>query len=201
MTTMTLPRPANTSTKLPRHKLWTVAQFHRLGDLGLFEGTGAMLIHGEILENGPMNPPHRIALELTNEAIRRVFGRGWRICIQMPLVLGMTTDPQPDVAVIAGDPRAMSSHPSTAELIVEISDTSIRYDTIEKMSLYAAAGIREYWVLDVNSRQLIVHRDPTPDANATFGYTYTSIQSYTSTATVSPLAVPGASLLVSDLLP
>ena len=62
--------------------LWTVDQFHYLGDLGMFEGRRAMLLEGVIVEEGPMNPPHRIALELTADAIRLAFGTGWRFCVQ-----------------------------------------------------------------------------------------------------------------------
>src|SRR5271165_3011508 len=103
----------------PRNLLWTVDQFHYLGDLGIFEGRRAMLIDGVIVEEGPMNPPHRIALELSSEALRVAFGSGWRICVQMPLVLDQTMDPEPDITVVAGSPRGITTHPTTAALIVE----------------------------------------------------------------------------------
>lgn len=86
----------------PRNLLWTVDQFHYLGDLGIFEGRRAMRIKGVIVEEGAMNPPHRIALELAGEALRAAFGAGWRVCVQMPLVLGQLTDPEPDLAIVAG---------------------------------------------------------------------------------------------------
>jgi hypothetical protein len=89
----------------PRNLLWAVDQFHYLGDLGMFEGRRAMLIDGVIVGEGPMNPPHRVALELSGEALRTAFGAGWRVCVQMPLVLGQSTDPEPDVAVVAWTPR------------------------------------------------------------------------------------------------
>ena len=128
----------------PRTLLWTVDQFHYLGDLGMFEGRRAWLVDGVIVEEGPMNPPHRIALELSESALRDAFGTGWRVCNQMPLVLGQTTDPEPDLAVIAGSPRGATVHPTTAALVVEVSDSSLRYDTTLKMSLYAAGGIADY---------------------------------------------------------
>src|SRR3954451_15126883 len=143
----------------PRNLLWTVDQFHYLGDLGMFEGRRAMLIDGVIVEEGTMNPPHRIALELASEALRTAFGPGWRICVQMPLVLGQSTDPEPDIAVVAGTPRGTTTHPTTAALVVEVADSSLRFDTTAKLALYAAAPIAEYWVLDVNARQLLVFRD------------------------------------------
>src|SRR6478752_7282225 len=103
----------------PRNMLWTVDQFHYLGDLGVFEGRRAMLIDGVIVEEGPMNPPHRIALELAQDALRAAFGAGWRVCVQMPLVLGQTTDPEPDVAVVVGPVRGSAAHPTTAALVIE----------------------------------------------------------------------------------
>jgi len=103
--------------------------------------------------------------------------------------------------VVIGRPGDYTEHPTTAELIVEISDTSLRYDTTEKMSLYAATMIREYWVLDINGRQLLVHRDPVADATAIFGFRYASIQTFGATDSVSSLAQPSATVRVADLLP
>jgi Uma2 family endonuclease len=181
--------------------LWTVDQFHYLGDLGMFEGRRAWLVNGVIVEEGPMNPPHRIALELSEEVLRAAFGPGWRVCNQMPLVLGQATDPEPDLAVIAGSPRRATTHPTTAALVVEISDSSLRYDTALKMSLYAAGGIADYWVVDVTGRQLFVFRDPRPDAAQPHGHGYATQQTLGPADRVAPLAAPGASILVSDLLP
>src|SRR5437016_4146799 len=127
----------------PQPVRWTCVEFHRFGDLGVFEGRRALLIDGVILEQGPMNPPHAITLELVEEAVRAAFGPGWRLRIQMPLILGQHTDPEPDLAVVPGKPRDSAAHPTTAELVVEVADSSFRFDTSEKRGLYAAAGIRE----------------------------------------------------------
>jgi Uma2 family endonuclease len=185
----------------PRNLLWTVDQFHYLGDLGMFEGRRAWLVDGVIVEEGQMNPPHRIALELSENALRAAFGPGWRVCNQMPLVLGQTTDPEPDLAVIAGSPRGTNAHPTTAALVVEVSDTSLRYDTTLKMSLYAAGGIAEYWVVDVENRQLLVFRDPRPDASASHGHGYATRLTLSPADAISPLAAPGVTVAVGDLLP
>ncbi len=186
-----LVAPAPTS---PAAKLWTVAEFHRLGELGLFEGRRAMLVHGEILEEGPMNPPHAIASTKTEDLIRELFGRAFHVRVQKPLVFGLDIDPEPDVVVVRGRPADYPSHPATAELVVEVSDTSLRYDTTDKAALYAAAGIPEYWVLDLNGRQLLVFRDPMAGA-------YATASAVPADGTVSPLAAPGATLTVADLLP
>lgn len=194
-------RPGPLPAATPAPKVWTVDQFHYLGDMGSFEGLRAKLIHGTIVEEGPMNPPHRIALELTADVLRGVFGAGWRVCPQMPLVLGQTTDPQPDFAVVRGSARGTTAHPTTAELVVEIADSSLSYDTTTKAELYATAGIPEYWVLDVDGRQLRVYRDPAPLPAGLGAAAYRSLRTLGPGDTVSPLAAPTAVIPVSDLLP
>jgi Uma2 family endonuclease len=172
---------------------WTCAEFHRFGDMGVFEGRRAMLIDGVILEEGPMNPPHAITLELVEEAIRTAFGTGWRIRGQSPLVLGQDLDPEPDLAVIAGTPRGSLGHPTMAELVIEVADSSLAFDTNDKRLLYARAGIREYWVVDVNGRRLLVYRDPRAGD-------YATQQALAPADVVSPLALPSAVVRVADLL-
>ena len=183
----------------PQPVQWTCAEFHRFGDLGMFEGRRAMLIDGVMLEQGPMNPPHAITLELVEDAVRAAFGPGWRLRIQMPLVLGQRTDPEPDLAVVPGRPRDSAAHPTTAELVVEVADSSLRFDTTEKRGLYAAAGIREYWVVDVNGRQLLVYRDPHASPGQPHGHDYASVQTLRPADGVTPLAAPGATVRAADL--
>jgi Uma2 family endonuclease len=173
---------------------WTCAEFHRLGDIGVFEGRRAMLIDGVILEEGPMNPPHAVTLGLVEEAIRAAFGSGWWLRHQSPLILGEDLDPEPDLAVVPGRPRDYAGHPTTAELVVEVADSSLDFDTNEKRLLYARAGIRDCWVVDINGRRLLVYRDPRAGDYA--------IQHVLGPAdTVAPLAAQAAVVRVADLLP
>ncbi len=192
MATIAFPssRPA---TAGPRPLRWTCAEFHRFGDMGVFEGRRAMLIDGVILEEGPMNPPHAITLGLVEGALRTAFGAGWRFRSQSPLVLGQDLDPEPDFAVIAGTPRGSAGHPTMADLVVEAADSSLAFDTNEKRLLYARAGIREYWVVDINGRRLLVYRDPKAGD-------YAAQQAFGPADAVSPLAEPGATVRVADLL-
>jgi Uma2 family endonuclease len=181
--------------------LWTVDQFHYLGDLGMFEGRRAWLVDGVIVEEGPMNPPHAIAATKTEDAVRDAFGKGYHVRVAKPLVLGQSTDPEPDVAAVVGKPGDYTSHPTTAALVVEVSDTSLRYDTSVKLSLYAAGGISEYWVVDVAGRQLLVFRDPKSDATQSHGHGYAAQLTLGPSDAISPLAAPNATVRVSDLLP
>jgi Uma2 family endonuclease len=192
LTTTALPSSQGALT-VPRPVRWTCAEFHRFGDMGVFEGRRAMLIDGVILEEGPMNPPHAITLELVEQAIRTAFGAGWRVRNQSPLVLGQDLDPEPDIAVIAGTARGSSGHPTTADLVVEVADSSLDFDTNDKRLLYARAGIREYWVVDINARRLLVYRDPQAGD-------YATQQALGPAGAVSPLAAPAATVRVADLL-
>jgi Uma2 family endonuclease len=197
MSTVTLSTPTTSTT--PRPLLWTVAEFNQLGDMGVFEGRRAMLIHGVILEQGPMNPPHANALILTHEAVRAAFGSGWVVRIQMPLILGQHLNPEPDVAVVPGRVQDYPAHPTAASLVVEVADSSRTYDTTEKAELYATANIPDYWVLDVDGRRLLVFRDPAPVAAG--GTAYRTHLALGPADSVSPLAAPGATIAVADLLP
>jgi Uma2 family endonuclease len=172
---------------------WTCAEFHRFGDMGVFEGRRAMLIDGVILEQGPMSPPHAITLELVKETLRTAFGTVWWLRQQLPLILGQDTDPEPDLAVVPGRARDHVRHPTTAELVVEVADSSLDFDTNVKRLLYAKAGIREYWVVDINGRRLLVYRDPQAGD-------YNTQQALGPADAVAPLAAPAAVVRVADLL-
>ena len=192
MTTLLLPSPPPAPAG-PRPLHWKCAEFHRFGDLGLFEGRRAMLIDGVILEQGPMNPPHAITLGLVDEAIRTAFGTGWWVRQQSALILGLDTDPEPDLAVVPGRPRDYAGHPSTADLVIEVADSSLNFDCNEKRLLYARAQIIEYWVVDINGRRLLVYRDPQAGD-------YATQRALGPTDAVSPLAAPAATVQVADLL-
>jgi Putative restriction endonuclease len=140
-------------------------------------------------------------LELASEVLRAAFGAGWRVRVQMPLVLGQSTDPEPDLALVAGSARGTTAHPTSAALVVEVSDASLRYDTTVKQSLYAAAGIADYWVLDVTGRRVLVFRDPRLDPSQPHGHGYATQAVHAPGAAVHPLAVPTAAVPVADLLP
>ena len=124
MTTIALPS-SRPSPAGPRPLRWTCAEFHRFGDMGVREGRRAMLIDGVILEQGPMNPPHAIALGLVEEALRTAFGSDWWLRQQSPLILRQDTDPEPDLAIVPGRPGDYAAHSTTADLVVEVADSSL----------------------------------------------------------------------------
>ncbi len=197
-----IPRPKSArSSTLPNWQ-WTWLQFHRLGDMGWFEGKTVMLIEGEIKEMPGPNPPHTTANELTLDAVKAAFGAGFYVRGQQPLELGQTTDPVPDVAVVKGNKRDYATvHPTAALLVIEVSESTIDYDDGDKANLYAAGAIADYWVVDLVNRQLIVYRDPVPDTSCRHGACYQSRLTYGPGASVSPIAATHASIATGDLLP
>lgn len=173
-----------------------------MGDLGLFERMKLILVDGEILEMPMPNPPHDVALAKTHDWLRTAFGSGFWVRPQMGLVFGINTDPGPDLAVVVGgydDYR--DHHPTTALLIAEIANSSLAYDTGDKASLYAAAGIPDYWVVDLENRRVIVFRDPQTDAAMKYGHGYASATAYGPSNSFSPLSVSTAKVTAAELLP
>lgn len=203
MSAVTAPPPQPAPQGRPPKQLRiTVTQFNRMGDMGWFEGRRPFLLDGVIWEQGPMDPPHATGLMLTTEALRTVFGTGWVIRPQMPLHVDQYNDPLPDFAVVPGGLRDyLGKHPTTAALVVEISDTTLTTDITEKAERYATAGIADYWVLDLTGRRLLVFRDPAPLPKGLGATAYRTHLTFAPADRVSPLAAPSSSVSVGDLLP
>src|SRR5579872_2344703 len=119
------------------------------------------------------------------------------------LCLGQTpgSEPQPDLAVIPGLRRHYTSHPTVAALIVEVADSTLYYVTTTKAELYATAGVQDYWVLDLEGKQLLVFREPVELPSGLGATAYRVHKVLGPTQTIAPLAAPNNSILVSDLLP
>ncbi len=179
--------------------VFTRKEYYALGDNHFFRDQRVQLIGGVIFQESPMNTPHATAVSLGLAALQAVFGAGHHIRVQLPIDLGLVSEPEPDLAAVIGSPRDyLGAHPKTALLVVEVSDTTIQADTHAKASLYASGGVADYWVVDLTTDRVIVFRAPRPDANARFGHDYGSLAAYGRDDT---LAAPSARVLVSDLLP
>lgn len=184
-------------------KRWMRQEYEKMAEAGVFSpGERVELIDGEILTMTPQKSPHATAILLTVEALRTAFGPVCTVRPQLPLALDPLSEPEPDIAVVSGSPRDCSNdHPSSALLIVEVADTTLEYDRQRKGSLYARAGIADYWILNLTDRRLEVYRDPAPANLAVYGWAYRTVQHYTANQFISPLASPQARINVADLLP
>jgi Uma2 family endonuclease len=186
----------------PQVHQWTQDEYYRMAEAGLFDGKHVELIEGRIVEMSPMGSYHRTSVILTGDVLRQVFGQGYFVSTQCPLDLGEKSEPEPDVAVIAGDVRDYKdAHPTTAVLVVEVAEASLTYDRTEKASLYAKAGIQDYWILNLIDRQLETRRTPIVDPTQPFGFGYASATILKEADFAAPLAMPQAKIAVADLLP
>ena len=148
------------------------------------------------------NPPHNTSLTLADYRFKAIFPTGFVVRVQMGLELGQTTDPVPDLAVVRGDLRAFASvQPTTAELVIEVADSTLAYDTGDKANLYAAGGIADYWVIDLVHDRLVVFRDPRPDPGQSHGASYFHQIMLGRGDSIAPLAAPATAINVNDLLP
>ena len=183
----------------PRPMRWACKLGSAVADHGFFEGRRTCLIDRQLYEEGPEPPAHCCSRGLVAEVFRTAFA-GCHLWQRCSLVLGDDTNPVPDVAVVPGpltDYR--TRHPTSAVFVVEIADLSLDFDTTVKAELYAAAGVPDYWVVDLVNRQVLVFRDPNP--GGTRGATYQFRLTVGPGDTVTPLALPGVAVAVADLLP
>ena len=186
-----------------RTRRFTRAEYERLIDLGMFRpGEPIELIGGELMVAEPQGAPHYTAIRKTAKALEAAFGPGWEVRTEGPIGLDDESEPEPDIAVVPGSPDDYArAHPSRPVLTVEVAESSLALDRQHKGSLYARAGLADYWVLNLVDRVLEVYRGPIADSSAPFGWRYGHREVLGGLARVTPLAAPRSSIAVAQLLP
>lgn len=192
---------APSAIQLPRARRWTRVEYERLIKLGVFRPDERLeLLDGQLIVREPQGSRHAATIRRVIAALRRALGDTWQIDSQLPIALDDDSEPEPDISVVPHDPGAyVDGHPSHAALIVEIAESSYRIDRDYKAGLYARAGVRDYWVIDIAQSVLEVHREPERAGEAI--WRYRSIATLRPPALVTPLVAPDRSIRVSDLLP
>jgi Uma2 family endonuclease len=182
---------------------WTRAEYDHLIDIGVFRPDERLeLLGGELIVSEPQNSGHYTAIGLVEDALRAALGPGWLVRSQGPIELDDESEPEPDIAVTPGDRRSYSRrHPSQPALVVEVAESRLAFDREHKGSLYARARLEDYWILNLVDRVPEVYRRPVRDPSSPFGWRYASREVFSGESSVELLAVPGARVLVSDLLP
>lgn len=183
----------------PRVKRWTKRQYNAMVERGMFQGERTFLYRGELIEMPPMGALHRIAVMNMNHWLTATFRPDYCIQIQSPFQTPGESVPEPDAAVITTEQAMRRPHPNAAILLVEVADSSLDLDH-EKALDYAAAGVPEYWILDVVSRSLEVYRNPAADSAAALGFRYSSHQIYQEGQSIASLARPNAPVTIAILL-
>ncbi len=178
---------------LPLHPL-TVDDLAAMVDAGILdENDRVELLDGVLVEMSPQSPAHAAAVgQLTMLLAPIAAAQGLVVSPQCPLdVVSPISQPEPDLAVATAG--SSDAYPAQAQLVIEVSLTSRAVDLGRKAAIYAAAAIPEYWVLDLDSRRLVVHRDPAADR-------YETIAALTDADSVTAAQLPLA-VAVAELLP
>ncbi len=175
-------------------KRWTHEEYHAADEAGMFRNEQVELIDGEIYVMSPMSQRHASGILRVQYALLGVAPQGYIVRTQLP-ILGDTSEPEPDVGLAIGEVDDLDlAIPSTLELAVEVSLTSLDFDRTEKRIVYARQSIPEYWILNLVDDCLEVYREPVGD-------NYRRRTIVNADQSVSSLAIPAAELAVSDLLP
>ena len=181
---------------------WQRAEYERLVELGMFEGESLELIDGQLVVAEPQAAYHAAAITKVDYALRAIVTPGWIIRLQAPISLDVESEPEPDLAVVPGQPGDYRhAHPAHPALIVEVAQSSLDFDRARKGSLYARAAVPDYWIVNLVDGVLEVYREPEPHAPAAFGWRYGSVARLSPPAVIAPVAFGAGPVAVADLLP
>lgn len=166
-------------------------EYDRMVDLGMFAEERVELLYGMVVRMSPHGPDHDTTIErLTELLVVALRGRA-RVRIQSSFAASDTSEPEPDVAVVPiADYRR--AHPNVAQLIVEVAGSSIIRDRGSKANVYAASGVREYWVVNLAERTIEVRTDPSAEG-------YCSVRIVRSHESITPIAFPDLVVAIADL--
>jgi Uma2 family endonuclease len=190
--------PSSTVKSIPELflKRWTVADYHRMITSGVLTSDDRVeLLDGHVIEMVPQDPPHASTTDEGSDYLKALFAGQAKVRAQLPVTLSNCSEPEPDIAVVRIDNnRYRDRHPNPADifLLIEIADATLKRDRTHKAKLYAQANVPEYWIVDVNQRQLIVFRDPQDGM-------YQSEAVLTATDQIAPLAFPDVMIKLQSL--
>jgi Uma2 family endonuclease len=179
-------------------RMWTVEEYHRMAETGILdEDERVELLEGKIIWMSAKGTAHRSAVGRTYKLLENRLGSQAWIAIQDPITLNKRSEPEPDIAVVQINRFDYADHhptPSEVYFIIEVADSSLKFDCETKGKAYAQAEITDYWVLDVINRQLYVFREPNEEG-------YQSKVILGENGIVSPLHFPDLQIGVWEMLP
>ena len=177
---------------------WTVKEYHKLGEMGFFHPEERVeLLSGNIIKMSAKGTAHTSALGRTDRLLQNLFENLAWVRLQDPIALDANSEPEPDIAVVRIDPFDYATHhptPSEVYLIIEVADSSLTFDREIKAKAYARSGIADYWVLNVNDRQIHVFREPAENG-------YQSELILGENGSISPLHFPTVNIAIQAMLP
>ena len=191
------------SAYVPSARRFSVDEYHRMIESAILtENDRVQLIDGWIVEMPPIGPEDSTSSSLAGATVQSCLPPGWIVRLQGPITL-TNSEPEPDVVVVRGTLRDYSKrHPGSRDvaLVIEVADSSLNFDRVQKIGEYAKAGIPEYWIVNLVDRQLEVHRDPQTTASGA-EYRFREVVDAAGTVYLTIDGQQVAQLKVADLLP
>jgi Uma2 family endonuclease len=155
-------------------KRFTIAEYHRLAELGFFkEDDRVELIKGEIINMAAKGTPHSVCETRLERELYKLIGDRATLRGQQPITLSNYSEPEPDRVIAKNrDDDYLANHPSPSDilLLIEIADSSLKYDQEVKLPLYAEAGISDYWIFNLVDNYLECYSEPYQALQGKFGY-------------------------------
>jgi len=176
---------------------FTVAEYHRMGEAGIFPPKDRLeLIRGEIIHMAPIGSRHSACVARLNHLLVRRLGERAVLWPQNPLTILPDSEPQPDIMLLGYREdfyRDALPTPADVALLIEVAETSLRFDRVVKGALYAEAGVREYWIVDLASESVDVYRDPVGDR-------FQHVERVDRDGRLAPTAFPGFVIRVAEIV-
>lgn len=144
------------SIQIQRH-LFSIEDYHRMGETGILPERGVELINGEIITMSPIGSKHAAKVDKLSHILFEQLGKALIVRVQIPFIANNLSEPEPDIALLNyREDYYESELPSGTDiqLIIEVADHTFAYDTKVKLPLYAESGVPEYWVIDLNKKQI-----------------------------------------------
>lgn len=141
---------------------WSVRDYHKMIEKGLFDDRPVELLAGEIVEMSPETPIHYSTAKSSYKYLERLLEGVAEVRFKGPITLA-DSEPEPDIAIVRLPASAYKRrHPQAKDIfgIIEVAQTSLHKDLKLKSTIYARAGIQEYWVLDLSAKQMVLLRNP-----------------------------------------
>ena len=176
---------------------FNVKEYNQMPQVGILEPDERVeLIRGEIIKMSPIGRHHAACVNRLNQLFSQKLGNRVLVSVQNPVELDDYSEPQPDIALLEPQPDFYESrHPKPADifLIVEVGDSTIKYDREIKIPLYAENDIIEVWLADINEQSLEVYRQPTANG-------YRQVQKLQRGQSLSIQHFPGINIQVDEIL-
>lgn len=187
---------ADTHSPALKSYRWTVSRYHKAVEAGIFDGQPIELLDGELFETSPEGIPHGGVSSDGADHLREKLGNRVKIREAKPITLPNNSEPEPDIAIVKppGDLYKTERHPCVSDIfwVIEYAETSLEKDLKLKSKIYAEAGIFEYWVINLKTRELVVFRNPVGNA-------YQSKKAMTS-GLICPVSFPKIQIEISRLV-